>query len=390
MDIDTLATKHNWVHGSMNKPFTLIVALYMSEQTSLDLAVKEIVSVINEIYYGGEPGGDLEESLRDIWASILHASRKTPRQDPVHPPDVPSVAQLRLLTLLTTLQRQPDPVPIPQTNTSLLDMDLPPATDTTSSSSSIPLDWGGNSSLSGGIRKSLRWRDLPLFEETVLQALSDEPGRRAGFSSVEIEAWESLVAFLALVAKREVVKLEGVAVAMIRWALEVRHDDGVRVSPGEFLESSKGIPSHDHHDGSSPRQGWEQRAKTGRGHAKSRSGGRRDDSGLGEGEDDPGLRARLEATRLNVYVAAAALWAIIMGEELWQRRGEEVESPVGLSTSPPSSSPPASSTSQIGRISKRRWNMWIDRLRFLSLREDLTISTRELAAEAAAVMVRVG
>ncbi|KAG2420613.1 hypothetical protein HFD88_000226 [Aspergillus terreus] len=388
MDIDALATKHNWVHGSMNKPFTLIVALYMSQQTSLDLAVKEIISVINEVYYGGEPGKDLEESLRDIWASILHASRKTPRQDPVHPPDVPSTAQLRLLALLTALQRQPDPVPIPQTNTSLLDMDLPPATDT-----SIPLDWNGSASNvgGGGIRRSLRWKDLPLFEETVLQALSDEPGRRAGFSPLEVEAWESLVAFLALVAKREVVRLEGVAVAMIRWALEVRHDD-VRVSPGEFLESAKGGQAHDYQE-RTQRYGWEQRETVqngrGQGHAKTRAGGSREGGGAGD-EDDPGLRARLEATRLNVYVAAAALWAIIMGEELWQRRGEEVESPVGLSTSPPSAATSPSPTSQIGKISKSRWNMWIDRLRFLSLREDLTISTRELAAEAAAVMMRVG
>lgn len=62
MDIDTLASKHHWVHGSMNKPFTLIVALYLSEQTSLDLAVKEIVSVVNEAYYGGDNERDLGTS----------------------------------------------------------------------------------------------------------------------------------------------------------------------------------------------------------------------------------------------------------------------------------------------------------------------------------------
>lgn len=76
MDIDALATKHNWVHGSMNKPFTLIVALYMSQQTSLDLAVREIISVINEVYYGGEPGKDLGiyaliHSLRSLFPSPI-------------------------------------------------------------------------------------------------------------------------------------------------------------------------------------------------------------------------------------------------------------------------------------------------------------------------------
>lgn len=89
-----------------------------------------------------------------------------------------------------------------------------------------------------------------------------------------------------------------------------------------------------------------------------------------------------EAVKLNVYVAAAALWAVIMGEELWERQGQKVESPVGLSLEPVPEIP-------AGKISKPRWQMWIDRFQFMSLREDLRMSTRELAAEAAAVMLRV-
>ncbi|KAL4889674.1 hypothetical protein BDV59DRAFT_185971 [Aspergillus ambiguus] len=323
-----------------------------------------------------------DDALRDLWASILHASRKLPRQDPSHPqpPSVPTGSQLRLLALLTALQRAPDPVPIPPSHVSLLDMDAPAPSD------DLTLDWSGpapasasDSGAGTSTRKTLRWMHLPLFEETVLQALSDEPGRRAGFSALETTAWERLVAFLALVAKQEVVHLEGVAVAMIRWALEVRHDDGTRVSPAEMDSAAAAAAAAAPAAGAGTTGEQEQRGvgrgAARKGHVKARSGG----SSRAEGEDDPATRARLEATRLNVYVAAAALWAIIMGEELWQRRGEEGGEEGGG----------PSATAQIGRISKRRWNMWIDRLRFLSLREDLTVSTRELAAEAAAVMVRV-
>ncbi|PKX93164.1 DUF3632 domain-containing protein, partial [Aspergillus novofumigatus IBT 16806] len=74
-----------------------------------------------------------------------------------------------------------------------------------------------------------------------------------------------------------------------------------------------------------------------------------------------------------IFVSCAAIWALIMGEELWERRHETEEFPVGLSRSP---------------LQRDRWQMWIDRFQFLSLAEDLDIKTRELAAEAAAVMRR--
>lgn len=378
MDIDTLASKNHWVHGSMNKPFTLIVALYLSEQTSLDLAVKEIISVVNEAYYGGDSERELDDTLKDLWSSILHASKKIPRQKSSQPPDVASDSQIHLLALLTSLQAQPDPIAIPQAHTSLLDMDALPSSPLTETqtqtktksipipgpSSSIALDWGSDDIASStgterrpsSGRKELSWAFLPLFEETVLQALSDEPGRRAGFSALEAQAWERFVAFLAHVSRREIVHLEGVAVAMIRWALEERHDE----HDDEEDEEEGGDTAT---PGSDEQRHRHSRHRRIFGHMKAASGG----SG-----DKHAARARLEATRLNVYVAAAALWAIVMGEELWQRRGEEDESPA-----------------QVGRISKRRWQMWIDRLQFLCLRQDLTISTRELAAEAAAVMRRV-
>jgi hypothetical protein len=52
--LDSLATSHHWVHGSMTKPFTSIITLYMGQQLALELAVREIVSVVNEVYYGGD------------------------------------------------------------------------------------------------------------------------------------------------------------------------------------------------------------------------------------------------------------------------------------------------------------------------------------------------
>lgn len=50
-EIDTLATQKSWVQGSLQKPFTSIVTLYMHEQLSLDQAVHEITNVIKDVYY---------------------------------------------------------------------------------------------------------------------------------------------------------------------------------------------------------------------------------------------------------------------------------------------------------------------------------------------------
>ncbi|KAJ1705963.1 hypothetical protein NYO67_11865, partial [Aspergillus flavus] len=235
----------------------------------------------------------------DIWSTIIHTSRKIPREKPHTPPDVPTALQIRLAALLLTLKRQPDPAPMPTTHLQ------------------SPVN----------ARRDLSWRQLPLFEETVYEALKDEPGRRAKFTKIETEGWVNFMAFLALITKERIVGLEDIGVVVLREALEERHDS---------------LPSTD-------------------------------------GADDSKID---EATRLNVFVAAAAIWAVIMGEELWERMGQEDECPVGLSLGP-------APKQLIGTIPKRRWEMWIARLQFLSLREDLKICTRELAAEAAAVMMRV-
>ena len=54
--IDALATANDWVQGSPTRPYTGIVSLYMADQLSAETAAREIVSVINEMYYGGDSG----------------------------------------------------------------------------------------------------------------------------------------------------------------------------------------------------------------------------------------------------------------------------------------------------------------------------------------------
>ena len=83
---------------------------------------------------------------------------------------------------------------------------------------------------------------------------------------------------------------------------------------------------------------------------------------------------------MRAFVAAAGVWVIIMGEELWARKGEkksekeEAESGV---------------RAKGDVITKERWKLWIEKFEFLSCREDLDIDTRELAAQGAAILMRV-
>ncbi|KAI9923994.1 hypothetical protein ASPWEDRAFT_23328 [Aspergillus wentii DTO 134E9] len=129
-------------------------------------------------------------------------------------------------------------------------------------------------------------------------------------AQADLEAWENLHAFLAVITKRRLVGLEDLAISALKQALEVPYYKD--------------------------KEGW--------------------------------------AAVLEVYVTVAGIWAIIMGEELYERKkGEDDEH----------------KKDQEGAISKKRWEYWIERLRFVSLWEDLNIGAREVAAEAAAVMHRV-
>jgi hypothetical protein len=164
----------------------------------------------------------------------------------------------------------------------------------------------------------------------------------------EKQQWENLHAFLAFITKERIVRLEDVGIHILRVALE------------------RGEQHHYHHHYRQQQEG----------------------TGTGKGVGVPPGSGKRK--KMAVFVSCAAIWALIMGEELWERRHETEEFPVGLSLSPSQRESGAGAAGETAvTVSKSRWQMWIDRFQFLSLAEDLDIKTRELAAEAAAVMRRV-
>ncbi|KAH8428832.1 uncharacterized protein LDX57_006511 [Aspergillus melleus] len=449
-ELDTIATQKSWAQGSLQKPFTSIVTLYMHEQLSLEQAVREITNVIKNIYYAD---GDVDSYLLDLWLTTLHTSKKLPRPTTT-PPDQPTPLQSRLLTLLETLRRQTNPIPRPHLDSQNPIPDDPFATPTRSATSSRtqlvedseavvglgqgdvgrqeqqfdnytspynnnnnygygygygyryndndndsdrypPGERGGGTGNRNGKQKRIIWSQLPRFLDGVRIALHDEPGRPStGFAELEVRAWEDLVAFLALCARHQIVPDpvpgSGSGSEDFGSAAEGRNVNGDRNGNGNGMDQEgegtggldavavrmlKGaLEDHQHHN----HEGTTSKILN-----KIKKPHKKQDQQAAEEEAVRKESAQItEAVKLNVYVAAAALWAVIMGEELWERQGQKVESPVGLSLEPVPQVP-------AGKISKPRWRMWIDRFQFMSLREDLRISTRELAAEAAAVMLRV-
>jgi hypothetical protein len=74
--------------------------------------------------------------------------------------------------------------------------------------------------------------------------------------------------------------------------------------------------------------------------------------------------------RLDVLLAGAGVWMVVMGEEMWGFLG-------------------AGEGGKGGGEVWERWQFWKRRFLFMSHREDLSVASRELAAEAEAVMERV-
>lgn len=74
--------------------------------------------------------------------------------------------------------------------------------------------------------------------------------------------------------------------------------------------------------------------------------------------------------RLDVLLAGAGVWMVVMGEEMW-----------GFLA--------AGEGDKGGDDVWERWQFWKRRFLFMSHREDLSVASRELAAEAEAVMERV-
>ena len=171
------------------------------------------------------------------------------------------------------------------------------------------------------------WSALVLFGPATREVLNDAPGDGSGYEDIELRAWENLNAFLAHVARRRIADLDRMAVFALREGLERQHksDDG-----------------------------------------EGRNGGR--------------FRAT-EARKLDAVVSTAGIWALILGEELWVRLGEGQNTAAAAAAA-------AAGVSGNDVIPQKRWDTWVERFQFLSCREDLALGTRELAAQAVAIMKR--
>ncbi|PYH41841.1 uncharacterized protein BP01DRAFT_159672 [Aspergillus saccharolyticus JOP 1030-1] len=508
--IDVLATANDWVQGSPTRPYTGIVSLYMADQLSAETAAREIVSVINAMYYGGD-SGLVEQNLNDLWRTIAHTSRTLlrsicPQQPSLNEddaladsaslttptaaqPDVqpdgshypPTQAQHKLLTLLQAIRTFPITEPIPGTVAGISHHHHPSlspylgATVFSSSSSyygsslsSNHSDWEGmladDVEARTKCKRGICWAALPFFREVIAEIFQeDAPGKwfrrpspprytaptstsatsqfigplstasqpetmmainpsppfystqhptpthfnppmpKVSFGTLESEAWLNLTSFLAIMSKESVHDgLDDIALVMM---------GSVLGNEGKTLFApASGLGSYAH----GPVDSYYPFRQT-----------------------QPENHADCITTKpcLDLYVSAAAIWAILTGEEIWQRRGEGASNdfvvgltldgdddghdettlspattfmslrsripdaasaescPPDVSTSPfAASSKPTSSRSARGdsrdAISRRTWDAWIGCFRAAGCREDLAASTRSIAAEAAEVMLR--
>lgn len=78
---------------------------------------------------------------------------------------------------------------------------------------------------------------------------------------------------------------------------------------------------------------------------------------------------------MDVFLAAAGVWMVVMGEEMW---GFLLAGDKGK----------GKGEGERGSELWERWQFWKRRFLFMSHREDLSVASRELAAEADAVMQR--
>ncbi|KAL2836243.1 hypothetical protein BJY01DRAFT_222233 [Aspergillus pseudoustus] len=185
-----------------------------------------------------------------------------------------------------------------------------------------------------------------------LQTPSSPSHRRKSSASGPLKQFNNQISFLAFLTKEQLLLSPGVgeriAIEMVRDTLS-HHG------------SSISIYSHPHQHQAPQQQ-----------HAFSGGGG-------GESQSPPWFGDAGPAS-----IAAAALWMIIMGEELYARIREqerERDSRVGTGSV-------KGGGGRSGGIA-HEWETWTARLQYLSLRDDLSLEARECAAEGAAVMRRV-
>lgn len=88
-------------------------------------------------------------------------------------------------------------------------------------------------------------------------------------------------------------------------------------------------------------------------------------------QQEKGRRWTPSTTELNAYVPAAAVWILIVGEELWERERERERE------------------NQDHEAAYERWCLWKDRLDRVSLREDVLSETREMAEKASRRMEEI-
>ncbi|RAL16513.1 uncharacterized protein BO97DRAFT_136436 [Aspergillus homomorphus CBS 101889] len=510
--IDALATANNWVHGAPTRPFTGIVSLYMADQLSAETAAREIVSVINELYYGGD-SELVEENLVDLWRTITHTSKTLARsicmREPVSTEQKPSLinnssphtaptvtqcdlqpdrpyypptpAQRKLLTLLKIITTFPTTDPMPGTMAGISHHHHPSLSPylgaTAFSSSSSYYDssssshsyWGGthvdDAETRTKCKRGIRWAALPFFREVIAEVFQEDapgdwfhrpsqsrhtapapareeshcvaphpsarpPGTstpiepspslnpsykpiskhsksllpKVGFGVFESEAWLNLTSFLAIMSKESI--LDGLDdVALVMMGSVLGSEGKTLFAPTSGMAS--GMTSHPH-------------GQNGNHYPN-----------LHQTQPDRNASHTITKHCLDLYVSAASIWAVIIGDNIWKRRGEDAgnEFVVGLTldvddaedgvsamsratASQALGAGPRDATStesclsnttartkakaeeqtprEDGRtaISRRTWDAWTGRLRAVSCREDLAASTRFIAAEAADVMFR--
>ena len=343
--IDELALSHNWFRGNPELPFTALVDAYMADSLDLSTAVTKIVQPVNKKYSSGDTGMLCYATETQENSKARQKKRETSKLTTPHPDGKEPTTETLLWDLWYTIlhaakkisRTGPTPAPNPaikddKARAASLDPSLPSPghekllsllstlkTQTPDPTAPLPDVQPPDDWI---FRKDGKvWSVLLLFGPATREVLNDAPGAGSGYGDVELQAWGNLNAFLAHVARLGIMAgMETLGVHALRHALEQRHADDVK---GKFQAN--------------------------------------------------------EARKMEAFVAAAAVWGVVLGEVLWERKGE------GESRRKSEDGVQAKGDA----INRQRWKLWIERLLFMSCREDLDIGTRELAAQAAAIMGRV-
>ncbi|KAL3459262.1 hypothetical protein BJX64DRAFT_265107 [Aspergillus heterothallicus] len=388
---------------NLNIPIADTIPLYLADKLELAEAVRIVTQ--------SAPSNPSEK--KDLLLSILSESKSLPRETDTYPtsptPDLPSPAQERLLGLVRAIEDarrwrsgtgygygialdagedEGQSIGSEEEEYELLKdvirASFPspfPGPDTTSSSSTsggISSSERARQSSHGRYTEQRQQEDLSTspFESTPsnsqpnpssrrkssLSSLSPPTShhRRTSSTSGPNRHFANLVSFLAFLTKEHLLLSPGVgeriAVEMVRDTLS-HHGGSISGSQHQHQQQQQYHQSqhqHQHHFQSAV------------------------------GSSQPWFGDAGPAS-----IAAAALWMIIMGEELYARVRAQERSSNGDGDGDGGG---GGGNRRAGRVRggiADEWETWTARLQYLSLREDLPIEVRESAAEGAAVMRRV-